>query len=168
MQLISGSLSAGLSLAQSIDTVVRDGTEVIATEFKRVLVEVRLGVPLEDALDGVASRYESKDFEWVVMAIRIQRQVGGNLGELLDTVAGTMREREYIRRQVSALAAEGKLSAVVLAALPPVFMAYLFFSQRDYVMVLFTDPRGIMILVGSVLWLSIGVFWMSKLVKVEV
>ncbi len=114
LQLMSGSLSAGLSLAQSVDTVVREGTEPIASEFKRVLIETRLGVGLEDALEGVAERYESKDFHWVVMAINIQRQVGGNLAELLDTVAGTIREREYMRRQVAALAAEGKLSAWVL------------------------------------------------------
>ena len=120
LQLISGSLAAGLSLAQSMDTVVREGSEPVASEFKRVLVETRLGVPLEDALEGVGQRFESKDFEWVVMAIRIQRQVGGNLAELLDTVAATMRERQYIRRQVNALAAEGKLSAIVIAALPPI------------------------------------------------
>ncbi len=100
LQLMSGSLAAGLSLAQSIDTIVREGSEPIATEFRRVLVETRLGVSLEDALEGVAERFDSKDFEWVVMAIKIQRQVGGNLAELLDTVAATMREREYVRRQV--------------------------------------------------------------------
>ena len=100
LQLMSGSLSAGLSLAQSVDTVVREGTEPIAGEFKRVLVEARLGVPLDSALDGVAERMGSKDFEWVVMAIRIQREVGGNLAELLNTVAATLRERDYLRRQV--------------------------------------------------------------------
>jgi tight adherence protein B len=89
LQLISGSLAAGLSLAQSLDTVANDGTEPVASEFRRVLVETRLGVNLEDALQGVADRFESKDFGWVVMAIGIQRQVGGNLAELLDTVAAT-------------------------------------------------------------------------------
>lgn len=168
LQLMSGSLAAGLSLAQSVDTIVREGADPVATEFKRVLVETRLGVPLEDALEGVAERFESKDFEWVVMAIKIQRQVGGNLAELLDTVAATMREREYLRRQVAALAAEGKLSAWVLGGLPPVFMLYLFLSQPDYVMPMFTDPLGILMLVSAVLILSVGVFWMSKLVKVEV
>src|SRR5205085_11533993 len=103
LQLMSGSLAAGLSLAQSIDTIVREGTEPIASEFRRVLVETRLGVSLEDALEGVGERFESKDFEWVVMAINIQRRVGGNLAELLETVAATMREREYMRRQVNAL-----------------------------------------------------------------
>jgi tight adherence protein B len=168
LQLMSGSLAAGLSLTQSVDTIVREGTEPVASEFKRVLVETRLGVPLETALDGVAERFESKDFEWVVMAINIQRQVGGNLAELLDTVAATMREREYLRRQVASLSAEGRMSAMVLSALPPGFLLYLLVANRDYVMPLFTDIRGLAMLIGATLWLLVGVFWMSKLVKVEV
>jgi tight adherence protein B len=168
LQLMSGSLAAGLSLAQSVDTIVREGTEPVASEFKRVLIETRLGVPLEIALQGVAERFESKDFEWVVMAINIQRQVGGNLAELLDTVAATMREREYLRRQVASLSAEGRLSALVLSVLPPGFLLYLLVANRDYVMPLFTDVRGLAMLIGATVWLLIGVFWMSKLVKVEV
>jgi len=168
LQLISGSLAAGLSLAQSLDTVANDGTEPVASEFRRVLVETRLGVNLEDALQGVADRFESKDFGWVVMAIGIQRQVGGNLAELLDTVAATMREREYLRRQVGALAAEGKLSAIVLGLLPPLFVLYLCATNWTYVSVLFTDVRGMLMLAGGTLWLGVGVFWMSRLVKVEI
>jgi tight adherence protein B len=168
LQLMSGSLSAGLSLSQSIDTIVREGSEPMASAFRRVLVETRIGVSLENALDGVADRFDSRDFRWVVMAIKIQRQVGGNLAELLNTVAETMREREYMRRQVAALAAEGKLSAIVLGALPPLFLLYLLLTQGDYVKPLFTDPLGIAMLVGSGAWLAVGVFWMSKLVKVEV
>ena len=168
LQLMSGSLSAGLSLAQSVDTVVREGTEPISSEFKRVLIETRLGVGLEDALEGIAQRYDSQDFHWVVMAINIQRQVGGNLAELLDTVAGTMREREYMRRQVAALAAEGKLSAWVLGGLPPAFLVYLLIANRTYVMPLFTEPLGWLMLGGAAFWLGVGVFWMSRLVKVEV
>jgi tight adherence protein B len=168
LQLISGSLAAGLSLAQALDTVVGDGMEPIASEFRRVLVETRLGVSLEEALEGVATRFESKDFGWVVMAIRIQRQVGGNLAELLDTVAATMRERQYLRRQVGALAAEGKLSAIVLGLLPPLFLLYLVLTNWDYVSPLFTDLRGIVMLAGGTLWLGVGVFWMSRLVRVEV
>ncbi len=168
LQLMSGSLAAGLSLAQSIDTIVREGAEPIASEFRRVLVETRLGVSLEDALEGVAERFDSKDFEWVVMAIKIQRQVGGNLAELLDTVAATMREREYVRRQVAALAAEGKLSAWVLGGLPPLFMLYLLLTNYDYVIVMFQEPLGWAMLAGAATILGIGVFWMSRLVKVEV
>ena len=168
LQLMAGSLAAGLSLAQSVDTIVREGNDPIASEFKRVLVETRLGLSLENALQGVADRFESKDFDWVVMAINIQRQVGGNLAELLTTVAGTIREREYIRRQVAALAAEGKLSAMVLGGLPPAFLLYLLMAKRDYVMVMFTRPMGIAMLIGGVTILSVGIFWMSRLVKVEV
>lgn len=168
LQLMSGSLAAGLSLAQSVDTIVREGGEPVSSEFRRVLVETRLGVSLEEALEGVAERFESKDFAWVVMAIKIQRQVGGNLAELLDTVAATMREREYMRRQVAALAAEGKLSAYVLAGLPPLFMLYLLMTKRDYVMVMFTEPLGWVMLGGAGLLLAVGGFWMSRLVKVEV
>ncbi|MEI5673701.1 MULTISPECIES: type II secretion system F family protein [unclassified Nocardioides] len=168
LQLMSGSLAAGLSLAQSVDTIVREGSEPVAGEFRRVLVETRLGVSLEDALEGVADRFRSRDLAWTVMAVRIQREVGGNLAELLDTVAATMREREYVRRQVNALAAEGKLSAIVLAALPPVFLLYLLVANRDYVEVLFTDVRGLVMLVGAGLWLAVGALWMSRLVRVEV
>ena len=164
----SGSLAAGLSLAQSIDTIVREGQEPISSEFKRVLVETRLGISLDDALEGVADRFESKDFGWVVMAIRIQRQVGGNLAELLDTVAATMREREYMRRQVAALAAEGKLSAYVIGGLPPGFMVYLVLTRGDYVGPMFTEPLGWLMLGGAGVLLGVGAFWMSRLVKVEV
>jgi tight adherence protein B len=168
LQLMSGSLAAGLSLAQSVDTIVREGQEPIASEFRRVLVETRLGIGLDEALEGVSQRFDSKDFAWVVMAIRIQRQVGGNLAELLDTVAATMREREYMRGQVAALSAEGKLSAYVLGGLPPLFMVFLLLTKRDYVMPMFTEPMGWVMLAGAVLLLGVGSFWMSRLVKVEV
>ncbi|MFN8191469.1 MAG: type II secretion system F family protein [Nocardioidaceae bacterium] len=168
LQLMAGSLQAGLSLAQSVDTIVREGREPIAGEFKRVLVEARLGVSLEDALEGITERFESKDFAWVVMAIKIQRQVGGNLAELLNTVAGTIREREYMRRQVNALAAEGKLSAYVIGGLPPGFLIYLLIINRPYVMPMFTEPMGWVLLTGAGILLSVGLFWMSRVIKVEV
>jgi tight adherence protein B len=168
LQLMSGSLTAGLSLAQSIDTIVNEGTEPIASEFRRVLVETRLGVSLETAMEGVGERFDSQDFGWVVMAINIQRKVGGNLAELLDTVANTIREREYMRRQVAALAAEGKLSAFVLGGLPPLFFIYLLLTRYEYVSVLFSRPLGWLMIGGSVCILAVGAFWMSRIVKVEV
>ncbi|MFC6153329.1 type II secretion system F family protein [Nocardioides yefusunii] len=168
LQLMSGSLSAGLSLAQSVDTIVNEGTEPMASEFRKVLVETRLGVELEDALEGIVERFDSKDFGWVVMAIRIQRQVGGNLGELLDTVAGTIRERDYMRRQVDALASEGKISAMVIGGLPPVFTLYLLLVQRDYVMPMFTEPLGLLMLGAACAMLGVGIFWTTRLIKMEV
>lgn len=167
LQLMSGSLSAGLSLAQSVDTIVRQGVEPIASEYRRVIVESRLGVPLEDALEGVADRMQSRDFTWVVMAIRIQREVGGNLAELLLTVAATLREREYLRRHVKALSAEGRLSCWILGGLPPGFLLYLTLSKPDYVSVLYTTPIGWVMLGAMAVMITVGVFWMSKVAKVE-
>jgi tight adherence protein B len=168
LQLMSGSLSAGLSLAQSIDTIVREGSEPITSEFKRVIVETRLGVAIEDALEGVGQRMNSKDFEWVVMAIRIQREVGGNLAELLLTVAGTLREREYLRRHVSALSAEGRLSCYVLGGLPPVFLLYLTLTKGSYVHPLYTTPIGLVMCGAMAVLLTVGIFWMSKVSKVDI
>lgn len=167
LQLLSGALSAGLSLAQAVDTVVREGPEPIASEFKRVLVEARIGVAIEDAFEGVAQRFESKDFGWAVMAIRIQRQVGGNLAELLTTVAATMRERQYLRRHVRALSAEGRLSAVILCALPILFALFLFLTNREFLHPLVADVRGWILLGFGVTWMLIGTITMSRMVKVE-
>jgi tight adherence protein B len=167
LQLMSGSLSAGLSLAQSIDTIVREGGEPIAGEFRRVVIETRLGVPLEDSLEGVAHRMESRDWEWVVMAIRIQREVGGNLAELLLQVAETLREREFLRRHVRALSAEGRLSAYILGGLPPAFLLFLAVSKPDYVHPLFSTSIGFILDIGMALLLGVGVLWMSKVAKVN-
>jgi tight adherence protein B len=168
LQLIAGSLSAGMSLAQAIDAVVNEGNEPIAGEFKRVLIESRLGVPLETALEGIAQRIDSVDFAWVVMAIRIQREVGGNLAELLTTVAGTLRERDYLRRQVQTLSAEGRLSAYILIALPLGMAAYMFMVRREYIHPLYTTGIGIVMLGAFVVLLGFGWFVMNRIVKVEV
>lgn len=168
LQLMAGSLSAGMSLAQSIDTVVAEGQEPTAGEFKRVLIEARLGVPIEDALEGIAQRIDSQDVHWVVMAIRIQREVGGNLAELLTTVAETIREREYLRRQIRSLSAEGRLSGYILGGLPPAMMLYMLLLRREYIMPLFTTGLGLLMLFVCICLLGFGAWVMTRLVKIEV
>jgi tight adherence protein B len=168
LQLLAGSLAAGYSLPQAMDSVVREGKPPISVEFNRALVEARLGMPPEDALDGIAQRTGSKDFSWIVLAIRIQRDVGGNLAELLTSVAGTLREREAQRRQVNALAAEGKLSGVILFALPVVFSLYLMLVRPEYLAPLVTTPLGWLMVVTGIVLLLIGGFWMTRVIKVDV
>jgi tight adherence protein B len=168
LQLLAGSLAAGYSLPQAMDSVVRESHPPISGEFNRALVETRLGMLPEDALDGIANRTASRDFSWIVMAIRIQRDVGGNLAELLGTVADTLRERERLRRQVSALSAEGRLSGLILGALPIVFALYLIIARPDYISPLFNTPLGLMLLIVGVVTLIIGGVWMAKVIKVEV
>lgn len=168
LNLMAGSLAAGYSLPQSVDAVVQEGSEPIVSEFNRALVDARLGVPIEDALESVAQRMGSQDFAWVVMAIRIQREVGGNLSEILRIVSDTIRERARLHRQVRVLSAEGRLSAWILGSLPPLFGAYLLLVRRSYIRPLFTDSFGlVMVGVGGSLMI-IGVLWLRKVVRVEV
>ncbi|HVX47177.1 MAG TPA: VWA domain-containing protein, partial [Mycobacteriales bacterium] len=133
LTMMSGSLSSGYSLPQAVDSVVRLGQGVVAAEFGRALAQSRLGLPIEDALDTVADRMDAADLRWVVMAIRIQRRVGGNLAEILLQVAETIRERGWLRRHVQGLSAEGRLSATILGLLPVFIGAYMFLVRRAYV-----------------------------------
>ena len=167
LQLIAGSLSAGYSLPQALDAVVREGTQPMAGEIGRALAESRLGVPVEEALDTVATRMDLIDFRWVVMAIRVQREVGGNLSGVLTTVAATMRDRARLRRTIRALSAEGKLSAYILVGLPIGVSAFMLAFRREYMEPLYTEALGIAMLVSAVLLLIAGAFWMRNLVKVE-
>jgi len=168
LQLIASSLQSGFSLAQAIDAVVREGSQPAAGEFSRALGEVRIGADLADALDGVGMRMASQDMRWSVMAIRIQRTVGGNLAEVLRNTIATMRERAFLRRHVKALSAEGRLSAYILVALPIVLAGWLFYSSRSYMQLLYTTTFGLMMLSGAVALVVIGAFWMRALIKVEV
>lgn len=168
LSLMAGGLSAGLSLPQSVDTVVREGNEPIAGELRRALVEQRLGVEIDDALDDIADRMGSEDFAWVVMAVRIQREVGGNLSEILHTVGDTLREREYLRRQVHSLSAEGRLSAWILGCIPVLMFAYMMVANRSYVRMLYTETAGLVMSAVAVGLLVSGAWVMSRLVKVQV
>lgn len=168
LQLLAASLRAGLALNASMTTLVREGIEPVSSEFARTLQEMRLGATLEDALDGVAYRTASGDMALVAVAIRTAREVGGNLAEVLQTTASTMRERAEVRGQVRTLSAEGRFSARVLVALPLLMTAYLITFKRTYLQPLYTTGVGIAMIVAGVLLLAIGTFWLSRLTKIEV
>jgi Flp pilus assembly protein TadB len=168
LQFVVGSLRSGFSLGQGLDAVVREDTQPVASEFSRALAAARVGVGLEDALDTVADRMDSADLRWTVIAIRIQREVGGNLAEVLGNTAETMRERASLYRHVRALSAEGRLSAYLLVGLPIGIGGWLFLTARSYVRSLYTTPVGIGMLVFFVVAIVVGSLWMRKLIKVEV
>jgi tight adherence protein B len=168
LQLLAGTLKAGYGVLQAIDTVVKEVEEPTSSEFQRALTEARLGLPLEDSLGDMAERVDSDDFRWVVVAMNIQRQVGGNLAELLQTVADTLRGREQVRRQISSLSAEGKLSAAILIALPFVIIGYLILVSPTYLAPLFTNPLGLMMVGGVSLLMLVGVFWIRRLIDIDV
>lgn len=168
LQLLSGSMQAGYGLLQALDTVTKETGPPTGPEFSRVLSEARLGMSLEDALDSMAERLGSEDFMWVVMAIKIQKQVGGNLAQLLNTVAQTLREREQVRRQVKVLSAEGRLSGIILTILPFGLGLYLAVVNPSYLKDLFTHPIGLLMLGGGAVAMFFGVIWMRKIVRIEV
>ena len=168
LQLLSGALQAGHSLQQAVDTVVHEAGDPIAGEFQRVLTEARLGRPLEEALEAMAKRTRSLDFEWTVMAIRLQRQVGGNLAEVLSTVSQTIRDRYSLKRQIKALSAEGRLSSLILSILPVLLFAALLIFNPLFLRPLFTTRVGIMLIAGSVVLMIVGVFWLKKITQIKV
>jgi tight adherence protein B len=168
LQLLAGSLKAGYGILQGIDTIVKETAEPTASEFQRALTEARLGLPLEESLESMADRIGSDDFRWVTVAINIQRRVGGNLAELLDTVASTLREREMVRRQIGVLSAEGKLSAVILTALPVVLAIYMTIVNPDYIGTLFENTVGQIMIAGWIVLIGVGIFWMRRLIDIDV
>jgi tight adherence protein B len=168
LQLLAGALQAGHSLQQAVDTVVQEAGDPISSEFHRVLTEARLGRPLEEAFEAMAKRTRSVDFEWTVMAIRLQRQVGGNLAEVLSTVSQTIRDRYSLKRQVKALSAEGRLSSIILSVLPILLFLALLIINPVFLKPLFTTPVGLMMIGGSAVLMIFGVFWLKKITEIKV
>lgn len=168
LQLLAGSLKAGYGVLQAIDTVVKEAHDPSRSEFQRVLSEARLGLPLEQSLEDMADRIGTDDFRWVAVSISIQRRVGGNLAQLLETVASTLRERAATRRQISALSAEGRLSAVILTALPFALGIYMITVNPGYLETLFTTGVGQLMLAGAAVMMVIGIVWMRNLVEIDV
>ncbi len=168
LTLVASSLQSGFSLTQALDAVATDGADPTAKELSRALAEARIGTDVGEALEHVGERMGSTNMTWTAMAVRIQRQVGGNLAETLRTTAATLREREALLGQVRALSAEGRLSAYILIALPIGVFFWMLWVNPEYLSLLWTRLLGIlMLLVGGVM-LAVGVVWMRKVVRVEV
>jgi tight adherence protein B len=161
-------MRAGFSFIQGLETVANETTDPMRRELQRVFTEARLGRPIEDALGDVAERMASQDLSWAVMAIRIQREVGGNLAQLLDTVADTMTKRERLRREIRTLTAEGRFSAIVVSLFPPLFGLFLWVTQPDYMNRLFDESIGVLAVIVAVGLTVVGWFWMRRIVDIEV
>ena len=168
LTLMSTSLRAGYSLLQATEAVTAEAPNPTAREFGRALVEARLGRSVADSLDGIVDRTQSKDFEWAVMAIEIQREVGGNLAEVLTTVADTMRARNRLKGEIRALTAEGRISAIVLGSLPFVLFGFLYISNYDYLLPLLESSFGRIAMVVGVLLMAAGIWWLKKIVDIEI
>jgi tight adherence protein B len=168
LAILASSLRAGHSFLQALDQVANEIKDPSASEFHRVVSEIRLGRSVDDAMVEMADRVGSEDLRWAVMAVNIQRQVGGNLAEVLDIVANTVRERAYVQRQVRVLSAEGRISIGILSALPFGIFAYLAIVNPSYASLLFTTMMGRILLVVGGSLMAAGIFVMTRIVKIDV
>jgi tight adherence protein B len=166
--LMSNSLKAGYSFFQAVDIISKEMTGPIAEEFAFMQKEVNLGLTTEKALENLVNRIKSDDLELVVTAVLIQRQVGGNLSEVLDNISNTIRERVKIKGEVKTVTAQGRASGFIISVLPFALGLILFVINREYMTGLFTHPIGIMILVFSVLMELTGIYFISRIVKIEI
>ena len=167
LQLMASSLRAGHSVLRAIDAVSRDSESPTAEEFSRVVNEARVGRDVNEALEEVALRTGSEDFGWVVQAIAIHREVGGNLAEVLDGVGVTIRERNQLRRQARVLSAEGRTSGVILFSLPIIVTGLLAVVSPQYIGALFESSAGVLMVVVAATLMAVGALWLRTLVKVR-
>lgn len=166
--LLAGSLEAGASLPQAMALVAEEGDPPISEEFAQVLAETRLGVPLTEALQESVARVGSRDYAWCVQAVGIQQEFGASLAGVLRTLGEFMRWRQELKREVSALTAEGRVSAYVLIGLPFAVAGFFWLTNPSYLGALVTTPLGWAMLATAGTLLTFGAAWMMKIVKVEV
>ena len=173
--LIANALRAGSSFLQAIELVVRESRPPISTEFGRVIREVNLGLPFEQALENMVRRVRSDDLELMATAISIQHQVGGNLAEILDSIAYTIRERVRIKGEIRTLTAQQRLSGYVVGFLPIALAGFLFVAAPGFMDPMFLNPpavlglpAGVVILIFGGFMMFIGFMFIRKIVDIEV
>lgn len=167
LALIAGGLRAGYSFLQGIEAVVRELPDPIRGEFRTVLEDLRLGVPAEEALLGLARRVPTEDVDMMVTAMLVQRTSGGNLSEVLDNIARTIRERIRIRREVNTLTAQERMSSYVVGGLPIVAFATLMMVNQEYLDLLFTSTLGHVLLVTAATLEVIGFYVIRRIVDIR-
>lgn len=167
LQLLSGGLRAGHSILRAIDAAAAESQKPTSEEMRRVITETSLGRDLLAALNDTADRMKNEDFVWISQAIQINREVGGNLADVLDQVNETIRERAEIKGHIKALAAEGKFSAYILIAMPFGIVAMLLAVSPTYMNSMFTHPLGWVMIGASFVLMTIGALWMRKIIDLK-
>ena len=168
MELVARALRAGHSLAAGLHVVAEEMPDPIAREFRRVYDEQNLGIPLEEALFHMCDRVPNLDLRFFVTSVNIQRQTGGDLAEILDRIGHVIRERFKILGQVKALTAEGRLSGIVLIAMPIGLFFMMMYMKPDYIQLLWTEPMGVRMSIGAIVLMLIGSYAIKKIVDIKV
>jgi tight adherence protein B len=168
LDLIARALRAGHSLNSGMKLAAEEFHDPLGTEFDETLGEINFGVSVENALKNLAGRIECEELNYFVVAVILQRETGGNLSELIESLAHLIREKFKFQGKVRTLSAEGRLSAVVLVAIPFLIGIFLYFRKPDYLELLFYDPIGRIMLGTAVILLAIGILIMKKMVTIKV
>ena len=168
IDLVGRALRAGHPLTAGFKMAADDGPEPVAGEFRRVFEEQRFGLPIQDSLLGMADRVNIVDVRILVTAILIQREVGGNLAEILDNLSAVVRARFTIRRQIRVYTAQGRMTGYLLSALPIILFSMLYMINAEYMSILFTDPIGKFLIVIAISMQLMGFVWIRKIIKIEI
>lgn len=168
MDLMVRGLKSGLPVNECIMNVAKELPAPTGVEFQRISDAMRLGKQLEEALWETADRLNTPDFKFFVISLVVQRETGGNLGETLGNLATILRQRQAMKLKVKALSSEAKASAWIVGSLPFIMLGVIMMMNYDYGIILFTEPKAMMAGIGALVWMSIGVFIMSRMIKFEV
>lgn len=167
LQLMANSLRAGFSFLQAMDSISKEMAPPISQEFARTMREMRLGTTTEEALLNLGTRIRSDDLEIVITAVAIQRQVGGNLAQILDNISTTISERIRMKGEVKTLTAQGRISGTIVALLPVFLIIAIGFMNPSYIMVLFSHPLGLILIGAAVISEIIGIMAIKKIIDIE-
>ena len=167
LALVSNGLKAGYSLFQSVGIVAREMQPPMSQEFGRMMKQVNMGMSVEDALIGLTERIESEDLDLAVTAILIQRQVGGNLSEVLDNISHTIRERVILKNQLKVLTSQGKLSGFIICLLAPVLALIIYLMNPEFIIIMVKEPLGIVMIGIAILLQIIGILFIKKIVNIK-
>ena len=165
--IMANALRGGFGFQQAMETVVREMPPPISIEFDWCLREMNLGFNQEEALLHLGERVNSEEMDMVISGIIIQKQVGGNLAQILDNIGDTMRDRARIKKQVRTLTAQGKMSGLVIGLLPVVLLAAMLVINPEHVYFLFQDPRGLAMLAAALVMEIAGAFAISRIIDIE-
>jgi tight adherence protein B len=168
LDMIARSLRAGHALSGGLEMVGQEFPEPLGPEFARTVRQITFGVNLERALRNMSERVDCPDLKFLVVSVMIQRESGGNLGEIMENIGRIIRERFQLRGKIRTLAAEGKFSAIILIALPFLIALALFFINPDYIKELINDTKGRMIIAGAIVMMGVGVYFMKRIIDIKV
>lgn len=166
--IIANSLRSGFSFLQAMDMVSKEMPDPIASEFRTTITEMNWGSSTEAALLGLAERVKSDDMDLVITAVLIQRQVGGNLAEILENIAHTIRERVRIKGEIKTLTAQGRISGLIVGLLPLVLTAIIYLLNPSYLSLLFNSKVGLVLLTGALMSQMLGVLIIRRIINIEV